>query len=49
MNKESKLVKDRECIKCEKFFGCNGKPTGIRCVAIVPRKDIEKGGVTYRK
>lgn len=42
MDKETKLVKDRECIKCEKFFDCKGKPPGIQCVAIVPRKDIKK-------
>lgn len=42
MDKEIKLVKDRECIKCGKFFDCKGKPPGIQCVAIVPRKDIKK-------
>lgn len=24
MDKETKLVKDRECIKCEKLFDCKG-------------------------
>ena len=38
MDKETKLVKDRECIKCEKFFDCDGKPTKAACVNFEPRK-----------
>ena len=35
----SELVKDRECIHCEKFFDCDGKPRGTLCVNLVERKD----------
>lgn len=42
MDKETKLVKDRECIKCGKLFDCKGKPPGIQCVSIVPRKKNNK-------
>ena len=34
----SELVKDRECIHCEKFFECQGKPRGSNCVNLVERK-----------
>ena len=34
----SELVKDRECIHCEKFFDCQGKPRGSICVNLVERK-----------
>lgn len=38
MNKE--LKKDRECIHCEKFFDCAGKPEKVKlCVNFVERKD----------
>lgn len=39
MKKEIKIVKDRECIHCERLFDCKGKPEGIRCVAFTPRKE----------
>lgn len=35
----SELVKDRECIHCEKFFECDGKPRGKLCVNFKERKD----------
>jgi len=37
---ETELKKDRECIRCEKFFDCNGKPKGVKlCVNFTERKD----------
>ena len=34
------LKKDRECIHCEKFFDCPGKPEKVKlCVNFVERKD----------
>jgi hypothetical protein len=45
MDKETKLVKDRECIKCEKFFDCKGKPQKTRCILFTPRKTNEEGKV----
>ena len=40
MEQEKKtLKKDRECIHCEKFFDCPGKPEGTReCLNFVERK-----------
>lgn len=39
MSEEVKLTKTRECIHCEKFFDCNGKPKEVvRCVNLVERK-----------
>lgn len=35
----SDLVKDRECIHCNKFFECKGKPRGTLCVNIEERND----------
>lgn len=35
------LIKDRECISCEKMFDCKGKPRGVACNCIVPRKDLK--------
>lgn len=35
----SKLIKDRECIHCDKFFECKGKPPNIKCINFTPRKD----------
>ena len=33
------LKKDRECIHCEKFFECEGKPEGVeRCINFTERK-----------
>jgi hypothetical protein len=35
-----KLKKDRECLKCQKFFECAGKPPEVkRCLQIVPREN----------
>ena len=32
-------MKDRECIKCEKFFDCEGKPKGVdKCLYFTERK-----------
>lgn len=42
MDKETKLVKDRECIKCDRLFECKGKPEGIQCIAFTPRKERKK-------
>ena len=34
-----KMVKDRECLKCEKFFDCKGKPKEIKqCLNFAERK-----------
>ena len=38
MEEEKKLIKDRECVKCEKLFDCKGKPKGIKCVCFKERK-----------
>lgn len=38
MDREVKLIKDRECIHCERFWECKGKPEGIQCVAFTTRK-----------
>lgn len=38
---EDKLIKDRECIHCERLWECKGKPEGIQCVAFTPRKEKE--------
>jgi hypothetical protein len=36
---EVKLTKNRECIRCDKFFECDGKPKEVvRCVNFVERK-----------
>lgn len=32
------LHKDRECISCEKFFDCSGKPKGTNCMFFKERK-----------
>lgn len=33
MNKDKdELHKDKECIFCTKFFECDGKPRGTRCI-----------------
>ena len=39
MDKETKLVKDRECIKCERLFDCKGKPENTKCVSFMERKE----------
>ena len=34
------LKKDRECIYCEKFFDCPGKPKDVKqCINFKERKD----------
>jgi len=36
---EKYLKKDRECIHCEKFFDCDGKPKEVKlCVNFIERK-----------
>lgn len=35
----SELVKDRECIHCNKFFDCKGKPRGTSCLNFEERKN----------
>ena len=36
----AELKKDRECIHCERFFDCKGKPEGVKlCVNFEERKD----------
>ena len=35
----AKMVKDKECINCEKFFDCKGKPEGVKnCLNFTERK-----------
>ena len=35
-----KTLKDKECIKCEKFFDCKGKPENVKhCLYFKERKD----------
>lgn len=42
--KESQLKKDRECLHCEKFFDCDGKPKEVRrCLNFVERKSKDGG------
>ena len=39
MSKDIVLIKDKECIHCNKFFDCMGKPKGTRdCVNYEERK-----------
>ena len=39
MSEEAKLIKNKECISCDKFFDCKGKPRKVeRCVNYVERK-----------
>jgi hypothetical protein len=34
-----KLLKDKECLHCEKFFDCQGKPKGTKeCLQFEERK-----------
>lgn len=36
---DKKLIKDKECIHCEKFFDCIGKPAGVtHCINFKERK-----------
>lgn len=47
MEEEKKLHKNKECIHCEKFFECKGKPKEVDvCLQFKERndgKEIEKG------
>ena len=37
------VTKDKSCIKCKRFFNCNGKPRGVKCLHFVERdKDKDK-------
>lgn len=36
---DKNLIKDRECIKCERFWDCKGKPRGVSCVTFTPKKE----------
>lgn len=37
-----KLIKDKECLHCEKFFDCKGKPKDVKeCLQFVERKDLK--------
>ena len=39
MSEEVKMIKSRECIRCDKFFDCKGKPSTVdKCVSFVERK-----------
>lgn len=39
MEEKKKLIKDRECIHCDRLFDCKGKPEGVKCVAFTQRKE----------
>lgn len=40
----NELKKDKECIHCENFFDCAGKPEHVKlCLNLVERKE-ENGG-----
>jgi hypothetical protein len=44
MSEEIKLTKTRECIQCDRFFECKGRPQGVvRCVNFVERKKQRDG------
>jgi hypothetical protein len=35
-----KLLKDKECLHCDKFFDCKGKPEGVKnCLNFTERKN----------
>ena len=37
---DERITKDKECIHCEKFFECDGKPAKVKlCVNFVGRKE----------
>lgn len=44
-----KLVKDRECIRCEKIFDCKGKEKGKMCLWLKERKHEQTGKKTESK
>lgn len=36
----AEVLKDKECIKCEKFFDCKGKPKKVKqCLNFTERKN----------
>lgn len=37
------LKKTRECIRCERLFECEGKPTEKACLHFKERKDVKDG------
>lgn len=38
------MIKDKECIRCEKFFECKGKEKDKVCLHFKERKTAENGG-----
>lgn len=43
------LKKDKECLHCEKFFDCRGKPKDIKeCLQFEERKEIQRGRETEK-
>jgi len=41
MKEPAKVIKDKECMKCTKFFECQGKPETTKdCINFVERTDI---------
>ena len=36
---KEKLIHDKECIHCKKFFDCKGKPRNTSCVNLEERKE----------
>lgn len=38
MSEEKKLIKDKECIHCEKMFDCEGKERGKLCIQMKERR-----------
>lgn len=44
MDKTKELIKDRECIHCEKFFSCIGKIRGTNCINFSPRREGKEDG-----
>ena len=37
---ENKPKKDRDCVRCEYIFDCQGKPHGVKlCIRFKERKD----------
>ena len=41
MSEDNKRIKTKECIQCDKFFECKGKPKSVvRCVNFVERKSF---------
>lgn len=37
------LKKDKECLHCEKFFDCNGKPKEVKgCLNFEERKKVNE-------